>query len=163
MKDYRVINEAQKAKEAASAKVKEFADRAALSTGDLHSKASDLKGQIAEQVAGIGETSLAKLDEMLAEFTEMLPTLRTAGYSLKNVDIGLGIPPKVVAKFSGNGGVVPELKDDGTERPLTVLLVKAIHQATNLQSAITIKGLRPSGLSVEIGLVPRIVVTFAPV
>jgi hypothetical protein len=48
------------------------------------------------------------------------------------------------------------------KRNLTVLLVKSVHQATKLQSRITIKGLRPRGLSIEIGLVPKVVVKFAP-
>jgi hypothetical protein len=161
MKDLR--HEAQRAKEAAGGKAREWAERASVSTEDLRGKASDLKGQIAEQAAGMGEMSLAKLDEMLGEFADILPTLRSAGYTLRNVEVELGLPPKLIANFSGSGGVVPELPSEGAERALTVLLVKSIHQATKLQSMITIKGLRPSGLSVEIGLVPRIVVTFAPV
>jgi hypothetical protein len=163
MKDLRVFNEAQRAKEAASSKARELADRASNSTEDLRGKASELKAQIAEQAAGMGEMSLAKLDEMLAEFNEMLPVLRAAGYTLRNVEIELGLPPKLIANFLGSGGVVPELPNEGTERALTVLLLKSIHQVTKLQSSITIKGLRPSGLTVEIGLVPRIVVTFTPV
>jgi hypothetical protein len=163
MKDLRVFNEAQKAKEAAGAKARELAGRASDSTENLRSKASELKGQIAEHAAGLGENSLAKLDEMLAEFNAMLPVLREAGYTLRNVEIELGIPPKLIGNFHGSGGVVPELPDEGDERTLTVLLVKSIHQVTKLQSKITIKGLRPSGLTIEIGLVPRIVVTFAPV
>lgn len=163
MKDLRVFSDAQKAKEAAGAKARELAGRASTSTEDLRSKASDLKAQIAEQAAGMGELSLAKLDDMLSEFNATLPVLRSAGYTLRNLEIELGIPPKVVANFTGGGGVVPELPDEGAERALTVLLIKAIHQATKLQSTITIKGLRPNGLSVEIGLIPRIAVTFTPV
>jgi hypothetical protein len=163
MKDLRVFNEAQKAKEAAGAKARELAERASVSTEDLRNKASDLKGQIAEQAAGMGGMSLAKLDEMLAEFNATLPVLRAAGYTLRNVEIELGIPPKVIANLTGGGGVVPELPSESEEKALTVLLVKSIHQATKLQSMITINGLRPSGLGVEIGLVPRIVVAFTPV
>jgi hypothetical protein len=163
MKDLRVFNEAQMAKEAAAAKARDFVGQASVSTGDLRSKASELKGKIAEQASGMGEMSLAKLGEMLAEFNAALPVLRAAGYTLRNVEIELGIPPKVIANFSGHGGVVPELTNEDAERPLTVLLLKSVHQATKLQSMITIKGLRPSGLAVEIGLVPRVVVTFAPV
>jgi len=164
MKDLQIFNDAhRKAKEVAGAKARELAEAASLSAGDLRSKASDLKGQIASQAAGFGEMSLGKLDEMLADFNAALPALQAAGYALRNVEIEMGIPPKVVANFTGHGGVVPELRDEAAERALTVLLVKSIHQATKLQSMITIKGLRPSGLGVEMGLIPRIVVAFTPV
>src|SRR5262245_33996732 len=166
MKDSRLINEAQKAKEAAAERARELAEQASGVVEDIEAKAADVKEQIAEQAAGMNEMGLDKLNETLADFNAALPALREAGYTLNGVNIDLGVPPKIVANFSGGGSAPDEeierLLAENAERNLTVLLVKSIHRATKLQSSINIKGLRPSGLSVEIGLVPKVVVKFAP-
>jgi hypothetical protein len=165
MKDFRLISEAQKAKEAAAERARDLAGQATGATEDLKAKAADVKGQIAEQAAVMSEMGLAKLNETLADFNAALPVLREAGYTLDGVDIDLGVSPKIVADFSG-GGVSDEkveaLMAENTERNLTVLLMKSIHQAAKLQSRLSVKGMRPRGLSVEIGLVPKVVVKFAP-
>jgi hypothetical protein len=126
----------------------------------------DLKGQITEQTAGMSEIGLAKMTESLNDFNAALPALREAGYILERVDVDLGVPPKIVANFSG-GDTAPderseELLEGHAERSLTVLLLKSVKQATRLQSKINIKGMKPRGLSVEIGLTPKIVVRFVP-
>jgi hypothetical protein len=126
----------------------------------------DLKGEITEQTAGMSELGLAKMNESLNDFNAALPALREAGYILERVDIDLGVPPKIVANFSG-GDTVPdekieELLEEHAERSLTILLVKSVKQAAKLQSKLNIKGMKPRGLSVEIGLTPKIIVRFVP-
>jgi hypothetical protein len=126
----------------------------------------DLKGQIAEQTAGMSEMGLAKMNESLNDFNAALPALREAGYILERVDVDLGVPPKIVADFSGGDAVpderIEELLKEHAERGLTVLLVKSVKQATKLQSKLNIKGMKPRGLSVEVGLTPKIIVRFIP-
>lgn len=164
MKDFRFIGDAQKAKEAATARARELAEQASGAAEDLKARAADAKGQITEQAAGMSEMGLTRLNETLADFDAALPALREAGYTLDGVNIDLGVPPKIVANFSGGGSLPDEkleaLLSENGERSLTVLLVKSVQQATKLQSKLNIKGMKPRGLSVEIGLVPRIVVKF---
>src|SRR5262245_277231 len=167
MKDFRLFNEAQKAKEDAAARARELAEQETGATEEVQRKATSAKEQITEQAAEMSETGLAKLNETLADFNAALPALRATGYELDGVNIDLGIPPKIVANFSG-GNPAPDEKieallAENAERNLTVLLVKSIHQATKLQSKLNVKGLRPRGVSVEIGLVPKVIVKFAPV
>ena len=174
MKDFRFIKnaqreaqrEAQKAKEATAAKARELKEQASVAADDLKTMTTDVKGHIAEQAAGISEIGLAKMNETLADFNAALPALREAGYTLDGVNIDLGVPPRIVANFSSSGAASDEtierLLAENAERNLTAMLVKSINQAAKLQSKINIKGLKPRGLSVEIGLVPRIVVKFSP-
>jgi hypothetical protein len=171
MKDFRLINEAQKTKDAV-AKARELAEQAAEqdsgAAGDVKARSTglmeDVKGQITEQSGEMSEISAAKLNETLADFNAALPALREAGYILDAVTLELGVPPKIVATFSG-GDVAPDEKieallEENAKRNLTVLLVKSVQQATKLQSKLNIKGMKPRGLSVEIGLVPKIAVRF---
>src|SRR5262249_54610597 len=144
-----------------------FVEQASGVTEELKAKATGVKEQITEQAAEMSEMGLAKLNETLADFNAALPALREAGYELEGVNIELGITPKSVARFSFCRPTPNEkseaLRGATAERHLTVLLVKSIHQATKLQSKLNVKGMRPGGLSVEIGLVPKVVVKFAPV
>jgi hypothetical protein len=135
MKDFRFINETQKAKEAAAVKARELADQASGKTGQLKAKASDVKERIAEQAAELGEMGLAKLNETLADFNAALPALREAGYTLNGVNIELGVPPKIVANFSGGGSVPDEkieaLLAENAERGLTIIFEKSYAKPDN--------------------------------
>jgi hypothetical protein len=169
VKDFKFINdarrEAQKAKEAAAAKARELSEEAPGRTENLKAKASGVKEQFAEQVAGMGDIGLDKLNETLADFNAALPVLREAGYTLDGVNIEFGVPPKIVANSSGDGAPdekIEALLAENAEHSLTFLLVKSIQHATKLQSKLHVKGLRPRGLSFEIGFVPKVVVKFAP-
>jgi hypothetical protein len=130
MKDFGLFNEAQKAKEAAAARARELAEQASGATEELKAKAADVKNQIAEQAAGMSEMGIARLNEALADFNAALPLLREAGYTLDDVKVDLGVPPSIVADFSGGGSVPDEkieaLLAENAERHLTVLLVRSV-------------------------------------
>jgi len=170
MKDFRLSKEAQKARDAGAAGARELAEHASEQASgaaeSVRTRTTGLKGQITEHAAGVSEASLDKLNETLADFSVALPVLREAGYTLDDVEVDLGVPPKVVAKFSGSGSVPDEkveaMLEKNAERSLAVLLVKSIQQATRLQSKLNIKGMKPRGLFVEIGFAPKIVVRFVP-
>jgi hypothetical protein len=152
MKD-RLFDQVKKAQEAASAKADE-----------LKAKSAEVKGQLLEQAGEMREAGINKLKQTITDFNAALPVLSEAGYVLDAVQIGLGIPPKIVAMFSVGSPVgeekFQELLAANEERKLTIVLMKSIHEATKLQSRIKIKGLRPSSLAVELGLIPEIGVRF---
>jgi hypothetical protein len=164
VKDSRFFSEAKKAKEAAAAKASELGQKTSDKAGEVKARAEEVKDQIREAAADVTGVGLAKLNEVLADFNAALPVLREAGYTVEGVDIGLGIPPRFVANFSPGSGVPEDkfeaLLAENTERKLTILLMKSLHEATKLQSKVDIKGLKPSGFSVVIGLVPEVTVKF---
>ena len=88
-----------------------------------------------------------------------------AGYALNSVDLGIGLPPKVSATFLASDEVsaenVERLMTEHASKKLTLHLVRSLHRAWQLQRKITIVGLQPKGLSVEIGLSPSVTVKFA--
>jgi hypothetical protein len=80
--------------------------------------------------------------------------------------VSQGAPSQIVANFSA-GATVSEERVDAllaqyAERKLTTLLVKSVNQATKLRSTLTIRGMRASGVSVEVGLIPDITIKFSP-
>jgi len=164
MKDFRLLDEARKVRESAAAAASDLARQAGEKADALKAKATDVKEQLAEQASEMSDLGMTKLNETLAEFNASLPVLREAGYVLDGVTIKLGMPPKIVANFSGGSGVSGEriegLLVEHADRTLTTLLVKSVYHATKLQSLVNVKGLRPTGVSVEIGLVPSVAVKF---
>lgn len=164
MKDFRLLNEARKARDTAAAAASDLARQATDKAESLKAKAADVKEQLAEQASEMTDLGLTKLNETMAEFNASLPVLREAGYVIDGVTIKLGMPPKIVANFSGGGSVPGERIDallaEHAERKLTTLLVKSVYHATKLQSLVNVKGLRPTGVSIEIGLIPLVAVKF---
>ena len=164
MGDSKLFDAAKKTTEIVAAKASEVTRSVAGDT--IRDMAAGVKEQLADVTTDIKEMSAAKLDEALTDFNTALPLLRDAGYVLDGVSVKLGLSPQIVANFAG-GGVLSEERVDAmlaehSGRTLTTLLVKAVRHATTLQSKLTISGMRADGLSVEVGLVPRVTVKFTP-
>src|SRR5262245_33140647 len=163
MKD-RFLKEVKKARESAATATSDLARQASETAGSLVTKAADVKEQLAEQASEMTDFGLAMVNETLADFNTALPVLAEAGYVVDGLTIKLGVPPKLVANFTGGATVDDErleaLLAEHAERKLTTLLVKSVHHAAKLQSMVNVKGLRPTGISVEIGLIPTVAVKF---
>jgi hypothetical protein len=147
MKDFRLLNEARKARDSDAAAASDLARQASETAVSLKAKAADVKEQLAEQASEMTDLGLVKLNETLADFNASLPVLHEAGYTIDGVTIKLSMPPKIVANFSGGASVsgerVEALLAEHAERKLTALLVKSVYHTTRLQSLVNVKGLRP--------------------
>ena len=166
MKESRLVDAAKKATESVAAKASEVTQSSGGTSDVLKDIASGVKTQIADATAEMKEFGVAKLEEALADFNAALPVLREAGYVLEGASIKLGVIPQVVANFTAGTAVPEEMVDPLLAKPagrtLTTLMVKSVYKATRLQSALNIRGMRPSGLSVEVGMVPAVTVKFSP-
>ncbi len=156
------LDRAKAAKETAQSSVTTLASRASEAAT---STAADLKGQVTAKANELKDAGVAQLAATIDDFNASLPVLREAGYTLSGVDIGIGLPPKVSAAFVVSADVsteaVERLLAEHGEKKLTVLLVRSLHQAWQLQTKVKIAGLRANGLSVEVGLIPEVSVKFA--
>jgi len=165
MKESSLFDAAKTATDSVAAKASELTQSVAGTSETLKDIASGVKGQLADTTTELKDLAVAKLDEALADFNAALPILREAGYVLEGVHIKLGLIPQIIANFDTRATVPAERIDallaEHAERKLTTLMVKSVYQATRLQSKLSIRGMRPSGLTVEVGLVPDITVKFS--
>jgi hypothetical protein len=157
-----LLERAKTAKDQAQSSVSELAARA---TETATGAAGELRDQVALKASELRDAGLDKLTETLNDFNAALPVLREAGYTLSGVEIGIGLPPKVVAGFVVSDEVelehIARIIDEHADKKFTVLLMKTMHQAWQLQARIKfIGGLKPRGLSVELGLVPSVAIQF---
>jgi hypothetical protein len=92
------------------------------------------------------------------------PVLKLAGYTVSEVAVELGIPPKILASFARAEAVadeqVEQMLKQHEDAPLASMLVRALVNAQKLQDAASISGLRPKGLALNIGLSPSVIVKF---
>ena len=157
-----MLDRAMAAKDSAQSSVASLANRAGEAAA---SSAADLKGQLTAKAAELKDAGLAQLVAVTEEFNASLPVFQEAGYTLSGVDIGVGLPPKLTAEFVVSADVSPEALEQllakHAEKKLTVLLVRSLHQAWQLHNKIQIAGLRPQGLSIEVGLIPEVCLKFA--
>jgi hypothetical protein len=157
---------ARKATEAATARTGELTQFVATTADTVKTLTADAKGQLADVTDEMKEAALVRLRESLDDFNAALPVLRDAGYVLRGVSIKLGLPPQITASLSSGPGVsedrLAELLTEHSRRKLTTLIVKSVYHATKLQSMLEITGMRPTGLSIDVGLIPDVVLQFGP-
>ena len=144
-------------------------DQAAATAVQVKNQASVKAGEVSEQVTGkandLRDASVTKAFEILGDFNAALPVLAEAGYVLSSVDIALGLPPKIVASFAASSHVslekVESLMSEHAEKKFTLVLMKSLHQAWQVQMKVKIAGLQPRGIAIELGLIPSVTVRFA--
>ena len=112
------------------------------------------------ELANVG---VAKLRELLARFNEALPLLEEAGCTPSEVEVEVGLPPKVVANFATSEvsqEAIARITADNPDRTLACAILQALAKGARLQKAIEIGRLRASTLAVEIGLSPVLKLVF---
>jgi hypothetical protein len=144
-------------------------DEAAVLAAGVREQTALHVGGIRELIVGkivdIKDTALAGIKDLVDDFNQHLPALQEAGYTLSEVAIEVGLGPKVVATFACRPDISQErvnsviAEHEGAK--VTVALLRALFTAYRVQNAIHVVGLKPRGISVEIGLPPAVVVKFA--
>jgi hypothetical protein len=143
----RLLAQARKAGEQVQASAAELGDLTAAKAGELK------------------DAGFALLMEALDDFNAALPAAREAGYSLQTINVALALMPKVTATFAAPDDVKAEEVDrilaTHADQRFTIALVKSLYQAWQVQRKVHVAGLKPSSLSVLIGLPPSVTINFA--
>ncbi len=157
------------------AQAKRAGGQVQASAADLTHKVGDLKDQAGVAASELGDLTAAKLGELkeaglsvlveaLADFNAALPAAREAGYALQGINVALALPPRVTATFTAPGDVTAEKIErvlaEHVERRFTVALIKSLYQASRVQNKVHVGGLKPSSLSVLIGVPPSVTINF---
>jgi hypothetical protein len=169
MGGFRIFDKAKEAKEQLAEKAGEMSQHASERAEEMKAlavtKAADVKEQVAEQTADAREAGLEKMGGLLDDFNAALPVLNKAGFTVKGVNIELGVPPKLVAEFHCAASITEEevdiLTQENADHKFTVLLLRSLLQAWKLHSKFHIAGMKVNELAIEIGLLPVVTLKFA--
>lgn len=132
------------------ASLKKKADEVSAAAGSFVHKAAS--GVVSKQAAAINE------------FTRWAPTFERAGFSLLGLDVEVGLPPKMIARF-GYERRIPDaekekiLREVKEERGLNKLM-GALFKAVELQEGVQLERLNLSHIAVHIGAIPRVSVCY---
>jgi hypothetical protein len=153
-----VFGKAKDAKDAVAQRASALKEHA----GDL---ATGLKEHAGDTVASVAAAALERAQATLSELNATLPILKSAGYTLSDVQVEIGLSPKVQATFNTASALtdaeIEVIAAEHTEKKLAVTLLRALVGASRLQSRVTIGDLKPVGIDVQIGLSPAVVVKFS--
>jgi hypothetical protein len=172
-----ILDKARGAIDAAATRATDLREQAADVTSSVTERATStirdqtselalgLRDRAAALSAGVADVALERAKSALADLSAALPILKLAGYTVSDVSVELGLPPKIVASFA-SGEALPdeqilEMLKEHEDAVLATMLVRTLMSARKLQNATKIGGLRPSGLAVSIGLSPSVVVRFS--
>ena len=111
----------------------------------------------------LANAGVAKVRELLSRFNDALPLLEEAGCTPSEVEVEVGLPPKVVAYFvtsEVSEEAITRITAANPERTLACAILKALAKGARLQKGVEIGRLRASTLAVEIGLSPVLKLTY---
>ena len=123
--------------------------------------AADVKDKVGDPSGKVGDAILA----VVKDLNDALPHLSKAGYTMDELEIEVGIPPKLIPHFS-----VDETLAENTEQSLTDLegntvgytLFKGLLKAVDLQQKIVIDGMSFVRIEIELGLIPAVRLSYKP-
>ena len=119
------------------------------------------KDKVGDPSGKVGDAILAVVNDL----NDTLPHLAKAGYTMNELEIEVGVLPKLIPHFT-----VDEMPVENTEQSLTDLegntvgyaLFKALLKATDLQLKIVIDGMSFARIEIELGLVPVVRLSYKP-
>ena len=117
--------------------------------------AADVKDKVGDPTGKVGDAILTVVNDL----NDALPHLSKAGYTMDELEIEVGIPPKLIPHFS-----VDETLAENTKQSLTDLegntvgyaLFKALLKAADLQQKIVINDMSFDRIEIELGLIPAV-------
>lgn len=150
-----------------------------MELGDILNKAKEKAGHLKDAAVKQGqiyEEEIAKLTEATNVGTEKLKAIFSlvsnassliaeAGYELDEIEVELGVPPKLIPHFKFTSAITQEKKQELLEKTredkLMNLLLKSLFTATALQSTMRMGNFRMVEVEIEIGLVPSVRLRFS--
>ena len=117
-----------------------------------------IKDKVGDPSARVGDAIL----DVVSSLNDSLPHLAKAGYTMDELEIEIGVPPKLIPHFSVDGALVENAEN--AEQALTDLegniigttLFKALFKAEKKKKKIVINGMSFSRLEIQLGLVPAV-------
>jgi len=121
---------------------------------DLMSKATELTGA-ATETAG----------KIVKEFNEALPTMRGLGFTISDLQVGMGLVPEIGAKLIASTDTIDvkkikELIEKHPDNKTLVGVLNALQAAYNIKQEIGDLPLKGVEVAVKLGLPPHISVGF---
>ena len=108
----------------------------------------------------INEAVSQKIKAVIDDFIEAAPLIEEAGFRIRDLEIELGVIPKLIPHFekltdtdeSNRLAIVERVKD----KKIILLLLKALFKADNFQKSLNMGNLEFAGIEIDITAIPAV-------
>jgi hypothetical protein len=117
--------------------------------------AAGLKDKVGDPSARVGDA----IFDVVSSLNDSLPHLAKAGYTMDEVEIEVGVPPKLIPHFTVDGALAENAEQVLTDLEGNIIgsaLFKALLKAAALQQKIVINDMSFSRVEIQLGLVPAV-------
>ena len=129
----------------------------------LLQKAKDKAMELADGGGDLADVAVAKAQEVLGLFNAALPLLEEAGCRPCEVEVEVGLPPKLVATFASgevSEETIARITAAHPDKKLACTILKMLAKGARLQKRLEVGRLHASTLAVELSLPPCLKLTF---
>ena len=127
----------------------------------IKGKVSDAK----DSIGGLKESARQKLLDSINNLNNILPIIAETGYVLKEMNVEVSIPPGVSLSFHKTKEIskdkVEKILKENKDKEMLKMIVNALVSADELHKKIALGKLKYTGLNLELGLPPKVVIKFA--
>lgn len=117
-------------------------------------------------VEGLKEFSGDTLGKTAARFNEALPYIERAGYVVTEIEVGLGLSPKVVPHLRLHEQISDEEKaallDETQDKKLVNTILSSLFRASAARSKLNFNKFHFSDIELELSILPTVVLKFKP-
>lgn len=130
-------------------------------TESIKGKVSDAK----ESLGGLKDSAKQKLLDTVNNLNSILPLIAETGYILKEMYVEISIPPGVTLAFHKVKEIskekIEQILEENKDKEMLKMIVNTLVSADALHNKISLGKMKYTGLNLELGLPPKVVIKFA--
>jgi hypothetical protein len=130
---------------------------------NLQESALGAYGAMTRELENLGGDTLSKTAQ---QFNEALPYIERAGYDVTEVEVALGLSPKVVPHLKLRELITEEeqqaLLDETQGKTLVNTILSSLFRASTARRKLKFKRFHFEEIELEIGIIPGVVLKFRP-
>ena len=122
-------------------------------------KAKQTAEDFKEKAEVVSDKVTDSVNKVLDELNAATPSLVKAGYQLEEVEIEVGVPPKLIPRFSicrPQPDSSEQINEELRKNRMGKNILKGLNVANSLQSKLRVRDMEFSHIEIEIGVVPTV-------
>jgi hypothetical protein len=140
--------------------------QALLGRNKDHSWATSANDAYSATVGGLKEFSGDTLSKTAARFNEALPYIERAGYDVTEIEVGLGLSPKVVPHLRMRELISEDeqasLLAETADKKLVNTILNSLFKASAARSKLKFRKFHFTDIELELSILPTVVLKFKP-
>lgn len=122
-------------------------------------------GNFGDKLQEMAVPGIDSINKVLDEFNTALPTVRALGFTVEDLQISVGLLPKISVKLVASADHIDvkeldKIIKDKPDQKLLVTVLKALQLAYNLKDPLGDLGLKGVVIDLKLGIPPEVGISF---